>query len=604
MIGSTMLGVLAFLEDKEKEVDVSAHLGQATTLGLLGIGLVLAFFILRPELWKRMLFDRIDPRPAALMRIFFGAVVLWTFVDLIRDARFLFTDEGMWLTKMARKNYGGKLTTLYDPEHGFEHWYDIFTVLWGKFTILHFRSDPAFVYSVYAAMLTSITLMIFGVYTRITTVLSWLLVEQIYRYSPLFYTGGDTVVRVFMFLGMFCRWGEAYSFDTWRRNRRAILGIGKNAAAAVLPPLRLIPAWPQRLMMLQLAIIYSATGLLKTGGTWMNGTALYYSLCLDHFYRAPQQINVATFLQYTGILPVVTVFVRWWELLFPVVLIGVAVNAYERERALGTWPKAGALRRWLSYGLLAGSFVCGAIIAGWGAKYFIPPDRLAALAPELFAPVFTAITIAIPVLAVLIYFALRRFSPRGFRLVFHWLLGRRFWLVWGFMMHIGIDIGMNVGTFAEVMMAAYFAWPTGDEVDRAWRYMLSRAAAPGEHGRPVRKKKIVRWLLAPFDRLGYRRPGKSYRIHHAPDEASIRHAALLRLWDLGYRLEFVADEAVVSRKLVMTIEGDTTRYHGAAAGRMLLKILPGLWWLRPLRHIPVLGTAAGAFAVVLLRQRP
>ena len=35
---------------------------------------------------------------------------------------------------------------------------------------------------------------------------------------------------------------------------------------------------------------------------------------------------------------------------------------------------------------------------------------------------------------------------------------------------------MNVGTFAEVMMAAYFAWPSGDEVDRAWRYVLSRPA--------------------------------------------------------------------------------------------------------------------------------
>jgi hypothetical protein len=599
-----MLAVLGFFADKP-EVDVSAHLAAATQLQLLAIALILGFFAIRHELWKKLMFARIDARPAALMRIFFGLVVLWTFVDLIRDARFLFTDEGMWLTKMARKNYGGKLTTLWDPEHGFERWQDIFVVLWGKFSILHLRSDPAFVYPLYGVMLTSLTMMIFGVYTRFTTVLSWILVEQVYRYSPLFYTGGDTVVRVFLFLGMFCRWGEVYSVDAWRRNRRKILGVrGKIEPATSLPALPRIPAWPQRLMMLQLAIIYSATGLLKSGNTWMNGTALYYSLCLDHFYRMPEQINVATFMQYIGVLPVVTVFVRWWELLFPVVLIGMLVNAYERERRAGTWPVVPLWRRGISYLMVAGAFVCGAVVTGWGAKYYIPPERLKAIPPELFAPIFTAVALAIPALCVAIYFVLRRYSQLGFRLVFHWLLGRRFWLVWGFLMHIGIDLGMNVGTFAEVMMAAYFAWPTGDEVDRAWRYLMSRPASPGEYGRPVRKKKAVRWLLAPIDRLRWRAPGQRYVIHHAPDETSVRHAALLRLWDLGHRLDFVADENVGPCKLVLAIDGEKDKYTGAAAGRMLIKILPGFWLLAPLRWIPVVGTAAGALVVIILRQRP
>jgi hypothetical protein len=120
----------------------------------------------------------------------------------------------------------------------------------------------------------------------------------------------------------------------------------------------------------------------------------------------------------------------------------------------------------------------------------------------------------------------------------------------------------------------------------------------------VRKRKLVRWLLAPIDRLKYRLPGAVYTVHHNPDETSVRHAALLRCWDLGYRHEFVADRSVASRRLVVSIEGEKVRYVGAHAGRALLKILPGLWWLRPVRHIPVLGTAAGALAVVMLRQRP
>lgn len=590
--------LFAFFEDKP-EVDVSAHIGEATTVIFTAIILIFGFFLVRPELWRRMLFTRIDPRPAALMRIVFGIVVLWTFVDLIRDAKFLFTDEGMWLTKMARKNYGGKLTQMWDPEHGFEHWYDIFVVLWGKFTIFHMRSDPAFVYSMYAVMLTSLTLMILGVWTRFTTILSWFMVEQVYRYSPLFYTGGDTVVRVFMYLGMFCRWGEAYSLDNWWRTRREIL-----RGATRIPALRLIPAWPQRLMMLQLAIIYCATGLLKSGVTWLNGTALYYSLCLDHFYRMPQQIQVATFMQWIGVLPVVTVVVRFWELAFPLVLVGVALNAYERERKAGTWPVAAAWRRMLSYLMIAGAWLCGAVIAGWGAYYYIPDQHVTFVAKEQLIPLVTLAASLVPVLLMGLYFGLRRWSPRGFHVLTHWVLGRRFWLVWGFLMHIGIDVGMNVGTFAEVMMAAYFAWPTGEEVDRSWRYLLSRPAAAGQAGRPIRKRKLIRWLLAPIDRLKYRLPGEVYTVHHNPDETSVRHAALLRCWDLGYRLEFVADRSVPSRRLVVSIEGEKVRHVGAHAGRALLKILPGLWWLRPVRHIPVLGTAAGALAVVMLRQRP
>lgn len=591
-----MGALLGFFD--EPEVDVSAHLAQATTLALVAIGLVIAFFVVRPELWKRMLFDRLDPRPAAVMRIALGLVVLWTFVDLTRDARFLFTDEGLWLTKMARKNYGGKLTTLWDPEHGFEHWYDLFPVLWGKFSILHMRSDPTFVYGLYGLLLLSIVCMVLGVFTRTASILAWVLAEQLYRYSPIFYTGGDTVVRVFLFLGMFCRWGEAYSIDNWRRNRKAILG-----GATTLPPLRRIPAWPQRLMMLQLAVIYCATGLLKSGGTWIDGTALYFSLCLDHFYRFPEQIYVATFMQYIGVLPVVTVWVRYWELLFPVVLIGMAVNCYERERRDGTWPQAPAWRRQLSYALMAGALGCGAIITGWGAQYYIPPRYIPWLPPQSFFAVFAGLAVAVCVLAVVVYFVVRD-RPRWHTLVFHWLLGRRVWLVWGFFMHIGIDLGMNVGTFAEVMMAAYFAWPSGDEVGRAFRYALSGPAAPGEHGRPVRKRPWARRLLAPLDRLRYRAPGRAYIIHHNPDDTSVRHAALLRLWDLGERLRFVADDTVPSRKLVLEIEGVSGREVGAGAGRMLLRIFPGLWWLRPVRRIPVLGTAAGALAVVILRQRP
>jgi hypothetical protein len=594
--------VLLALADKS-EVDVSAHLDQATQLGLWAIALLVAFFVVRPELWNRLWFQRIDPRPAALMRIGYGLVLFWTFIDFVIPhppldvsmARFLFTDEGLWLTDQARKSYGGKLGTLWDPEHGFQYWHGIFVAMSDKFTILHFRSDPAFVFTIYGAMFLSVGLMIFGVWTRWTTILAWILVETLYRYSPVFYTGGDTVTRVFLFLGMFARWGEAYSFDAWRRRRKAIL-----AGANRFPALRKIPAWPLRLMMLQLTIIYCATGLLKSGATWANGTALYYALNLDHFYRTPHQIPVVAFLHYIKVLPVMTVFVRWWEVLFPAVLIGVAINGYERDRRAGTWPHAAAWRRWLGYLLFLGAWAIGSYIAGLGAHYFMPDERLPVPRDQLI-PLFTALTLAAPIIAAGLYLALRRTLPRVFDFVRFWLLGKRFWLLFGFAMHIGIDVGMNVGTFAEVMMAVYLAWLTGPEVEAFWRYLSSAPLAPGEADRPIRKRRWQRIVLAPIDRLRYRKPGAIYTVLHHPDDTSVRRAALLRCWDLGHRLRFEADEDVPQGSLQVRLPNGEVR-GGRFAGSALARVLPGLWWLRPFRHIPGLAKSAGSVALRILRQ--
>jgi hypothetical protein len=598
-----MSGLLVALA-KKSEVDVSAHLDQATQLGLWAIALLLLFFAVRPELWSRLWFHRVDPRPAALMRIGYGLVVFWTFVDFVIPhppldvsiARYLFTDEGLWLTDQARKSYGGKLGTLWDPEHGFQYWHGIFVAMGDKFTILHFRSDPPFVFTLYGLMFTSLALMICGVWTRWTTIIAWVLVESLYRYSPVFYTGGDTVTRVFLFLGMFTRWGEAYSFDAWRRRRKAIL-----AGAEQFPSLRKIPSWPLRIMMLQLTIIYCATGLLKSGATWANGTALYYALNLDHFYRTPHQIPVVAFMQYIKVLPVMTVFVRWWEVLFPLVLLGAAINAYERDRRAGVWPTAALWRRWLGYLVFFGAWTIGAYMAGLGAHYYMSEGRLP-VAQSQVIPVVTGLVLLMPVVGVAIYLVLRRSLPRVFDFVRHWLLGKRFWLVFGFAMHIGIDVGMNVGTFAEVMMAVYLAWLSGPEVEAFWRYLCSEPLAPGEGARPVRARKWQRILLAPVDRLRYRKTRATHTVLHHPDDVSVRRAALIRCWDLGHRVAFEADEDVPAQSLQVRLPNGEVR-GGRYAAAALARVIPGLWWLRPFRHIPGLAKPAGALGLRILRQR-
>jgi hypothetical protein len=403
-----------------------------TDLLLAAIVLAAAFFLVRPELWRRLWLARVDPRPAALTRIAFGLVVLWTFVGLAPDARVLLTDEGMWLPGAARAEFGG-------------------TVGW---TILHHWSAPWLVLALYALMLLALALMTLGFWTRWTTLLAWILVLQIYRYQPMYYSGSDFVIQNFLFLGVLSRWGEACSIDAWRRG-----------PATPRP----IPAWPLRLMMLQLALIYCATGLLKRGEAWANGEALYYALNLDHFYRVPAQALVAG-LQEAGVLPLLTHAVRWWEVLFPLALLGAALRGYEADRQAGRWPAAPPGRRRLSWLVAAGLWLLVSVAAGLvGFHHGVGQP-----------PLVVAVLVGLAPVVLVPSYRLVRGRPGLHRALLHWILGKRVWLTFGVLLHLGINVFINVGTFAEVMLSVYFVWLTAVDLDRlTWLAGARRPATPG-----------------------------------------------------------------------------------------------------------------------------
>lgn len=591
-----MIG-LAMMVEKAPVVDVSPDLPNATLALWTGLALVLLFFALRPELWRRMWFTRIDPRPAGLMRILFGGVVLWTMLDLLPYARFLFTDEGLWPTDAARKAYGGHARVAWDPEHGWRSFGDLLTAIWGRFSLFHLRSDPPFVFAVFTATAASLLAMIAGVYSRLSTLVAWFLVNTIYTYSPILYTGGDTVVRNFLFLGLFAGWGEAYSVDSWRRRSRAIL-----AGAREVPPLRRIAAWPIRLMMLQLTIIYCATGALKAGITWFDGTALYYALCLDHFYRHPAQIPFVVLLQRIGALPLGTWITKIWETFFPFALIGAALQAFERERASGSWVGAASWRRALSWGCAAGVVVVASYVAGLTASYYYDP-KLGPLPIDrgTMGTMVQALVIAVPTALVGGYLWLRR-RPRAHDFVLRWVLGKRVWLGIGLVMHLGIDLLMNVGTFVQVMLAVYLVWLTGEELELFWRLLGTRPLRPGEAGSPPPAGgRVRRFLAAPGRRLRYRARRPAVAILHGASAEAVRRAALLRLWDLCGRLDFVEDATNQGDLRVRTPAGAVV--EGAAAGAHLCRIFPALWPLAPLTLVPGLRGLVGGGVRRLLRQR-
>lgn len=648
--------LLALAPAKKQEIDVSAHIDIATQLLWVALILLLVFFVLRPELWRRLWFQRIDPRGAALTRIALAITAVWTFVDLlVLQGEWLFTDQGLLLTDMARKNSGGKLRTLWDPEHGFEHWWDVFLVLTDRWTVLFIRSDPPFVYTIFGLLFLFGTMMAIGLWTRVASFMTWLLALQLYNYNSIYYTGGDTVMRVMLFVGIFIDWGQAYSVDSWRRRRKAILG-----GATEFPAYKRIAAWPVRLMMLQLACIYCATGLLKSGPTWANGSALYYALNLDHFYRWPMHL-VYAWAHELYITRVMTVLVHWWEVLFPLVFVGEFLRGYDKDRAQGIWQ--GPVPRWTLYCLgfvgsvlavwtapswaktaplfllallifvdrrylgepdksgrspeawvirvlswlcVVGFVAIGAYFAKLGVHYYFKPPKDAPAwvhDKQLIQQLAATAAITVPLLLTAVILLLRRFTPRAYRFVRDWLFGKRLWLTIGFLMHIGIDLTMNVGTFVQVMIAVYPVWLAGEDVEAWWRFLLWRAAKPGEAGRPPRPSsplgRFGRTLIAPFERAKYRVRRPAWTVVHGPEEGMIRRAALLRCWDLGERLEFELDEQRTSAALLLRSPDGKHSFEGVRAARELISLFPGLWWLWPIGMFPGVGRVAAA----ILRQR-
>ncbi|HLT37241.1 MAG TPA: HTTM domain-containing protein [Enhygromyxa sp.] len=641
---------------KKQEVDVSAHIDVATQLLWVALALMIGFFVLRPELWRRLWFQRIDPRGPALARICLAITAVWTFADLlVLQGEWLFTDQGMLLTDMARKNNGGKLRTLWDPEHGFEHWWDVFLVLTDRWTVLHIRSDPPFVYTIFGLMFLFGTMMAIGLWTRVASIMTWLLALQLYNYNTIYYTGGDTVMRVMLFIGMFIDWGQVYSVDAWRRRRKAILG-----GATQLPAPKQIAAWPVRMMMIQLACIYCATGLLKSGPTWANGSALYYALNLDHFYRWPMHL-VYAWAHELYITRVMTWVVHWWEVLFPLVFVGEILRGYDSDHEAGiwqgpvprwtlyslgfvgsvllvwsapTWAKGVPLfvlalmifadRRWMGPADLSGrgpeawairvlSWLCsvgfvliGAYFASLGVHYYFTPPKGAPAWLQNKEPLrdWAAVaTVTVPLTLAAVLVILRTWAPRGYRFVRDWLLGKRLWLTMGLMMHIGIDLTMNVGTFVQVMIAVYPVWLAGEDIDAMWRYLLWRPARPGEAGRPERSssalKRFGQLLIAPLERARYRVRRPAWTVVHGLDAGMIRRAALLRCWDLGERLQFELDRDRQSSALLLRSPDGNLTYEGSRAARELISLFPGLWWLWPIGMFPGVGRLAAA----ILRQR-
>jgi hypothetical protein len=203
----------------------------------------------RFERFREFWFGHVDLAPLGLFRILYGLLVFNWFWQLGPHLTEFFTDEGIM------------------PRHALlTHYPD-------RFSLLLLVGEWWAVAIFWSASLVVAVLLTIGWGTRLACALTFVAVVSFQQRNPLMLDGSDLVFRVSAFWLIFTAADRVWSVDAILRKARGEL---------VLP---YGPAFPVRILQLQMGWIYLATGLEKLAGTrWLEGTAAFYALQLKHTF--------------------------------------------------------------------------------------------------------------------------------------------------------------------------------------------------------------------------------------------------------------------------------------------------------------------------------
>lgn len=502
--------LLAFADDKTPNADAVAI---SPTIGWLLLTCAVAaaaIFIIHGEKWRRFWLTNEDPRGIAVFRIVFAFFVLANVNGMWEFFEYLYTDEGIFTTDVARQVFAKEQFAGFgdglgeDDPWGFYDIEGFWQFLKGpKYSLLFFWDSPSFFWAHLWAFEIAGFCFLIGFRTRLMGVLTWFLMNSILVRNSLAWEGTEIVYRVMLTYLILARSGHAYSVDNWLRCRKLRRegrlsergGPGGGAGAppseehknGLEPVYRLIPSFPRKLIMLQLAVIYIVTGLLKNGSVWLAGDSLYYALNLDHFYRLPPQYMSS--IIGTQMFRIMTWTVKIGQIVFAAIIFGIVARWVIDQR----FAPLSAARQWatrVAFAVLV--LATAAIVYVSYGVHFTPP-----ISAGLFTGLYIAVWAGLWLLWRKLTFKpfvvrkafgiipLRRPAVIDRTWVCKWILGRRVMLVWHLAFHAHIFTLMNVGQFQTGMLACTFAFLQGHEIATLLRDIGHRLAKvfPGTLGR-------------------------------------------------------------------------------------------------------------------------
>jgi hypothetical protein len=208
------------------------------------------------DAWNRFFFAEQSPLPVALFRVAYGIVVIATILLLRQD----------WLAW-----YGSHAWVSFATIHGMEP-----GIRLNVFAII--QQSDLWIRVLFWIFLISAACLTIGFLTRVNSVIVFVCLASIQQRNLLILHGGDTFLRVAGFFLIFAPAGAALSADR-------LIRIWRGKEGVEVPLCR---PWAQRMIQFELALLYFAGFCWKIeGGSWVQGTALYYVYHLDELQRFP-----------------------------------------------------------------------------------------------------------------------------------------------------------------------------------------------------------------------------------------------------------------------------------------------------------------------------
>ncbi|MCA9816803.1 MAG: HTTM domain-containing protein [Cyanobacteria bacterium HKST-UBA01] len=200
------------------------------------------------RLWYRLWFEPQSPAPICMFRILLAAIV---FLSSLTWAPDLFTWFG----------YDGIVSV--ETMRQYEEFNRLSLLDW-------LPPDNRFVLSLYVLLLLSALSLMVGFKSRLSALILFICLASFHHRNLLIFHSGDTLMRVCLFLLLFGPIDRMYAIDS------------RGKAPAQASP------WVQNLLRFQIAIVYAHSFFSKMeGSTWWDGTAIYYALHMEDFYRFP-----------------------------------------------------------------------------------------------------------------------------------------------------------------------------------------------------------------------------------------------------------------------------------------------------------------------------
>lgn len=232
--------------------------------------------------WYRLFFARISVLHYALLRLGLGTLITGYLIGLLPVWSFHFSPAG-WLGQTA------------DPGLNTS----------GPWSVLFLTSTPTQSWLFVTGAIATSLCFTAGIFTRCSGILTLVALISIWNRNPLVLDGDDAMLRIMLLFLLFSPCGTALSLLPGNSD-----------------PARLTPVWPLRMIQIQTGLVYFVSGWVKFHSPeWLDGTILQYVLT----HPAYSRVDFSGWMNNTlfnTLLALISHTVMWWELLFPVLILG------------------------------------------------------------------------------------------------------------------------------------------------------------------------------------------------------------------------------------------------------------------------------------------